>query len=122
MYCEEVKQLVRFLYSKLIAESKKGRKTLARSERETVQRTCYLTGISRSTIMKWIKEDRPTTSKETNPHKKTFKKLDSFDIDVILRKIKEMMESGEIITTKKLQLVYAWTISWKFPRPHFGEL
>ena len=53
--------------------------------------------------MKWIKEDRPTTSKESNPHKKPFKKLDSFDIDVISRKIKEMMESGEMITTKKLQ-------------------
>ena len=53
--------------------------------------------------MKWIKEDRPTRSKESNPHKKPFKKLDSFDIDVISRKIKEMMESGEMITTKKQQ-------------------
>ena len=71
--------------------------------------------------MKWIEEDRPTIPKERNPHKKPFKKLDSFDIDVISRKIKEMMESGEMITTKKLQ-VYAWTTGWKFLRPHFGEL
>ena len=52
--------------------------------------------------MKWIKE-RLTTSTEKQSQSKPFKKLDSFDMYVIGRKIKEMMESGEMITTKKLQ-------------------
>ena len=42
--------------------------------------------------MKWIKKEQgSSTTKAQNSQKKPFKKVDTFDADVISKKIKDMM-------------------------------
>ena len=102
MYSEEIKALVKFIYSKLVNESKKG--SVSCSLKKPLERASHLTGISRTTVFKWIQErDGSTTKRKNEKPRQPFKKLDSFDTELIGRKIKDMLSSGENITTKKVQ-------------------
>ena len=102
MYSEEIKALVKFIYSKLVNESKKG--SVSCSLKKPLERASHLTGISRTTVFKWIQErDGSTTKRKNEKPRQPFKKLDSFDTELIGRKIKDMISSGENITTKKVQ-------------------
>ena len=59
MYNEQVKELIKILYKNLIAEKKQG--SLRYSINVPLKRACYLTGISRSSIKRWVNQDLSST-------------------------------------------------------------
>ena len=101
MYNEQVKELIKILYKNLIAEKKQG--SLRYSINDPLKRACYLTGISRSSIKRWVKQDLSSTPlKQT---KTQFGNLDQFDVDIVLRKLHQSFDKKQPISTRKLQKV-----------------
>jgi hypothetical protein len=92
MYSKEIENIVTFLYQRLQNESKKG--SLLCNLKKPIERASFYTGIKTSTVKYWINsnksKDEPDTTCEAKP--KIFKKLDSFDIDLIVRKMRDMLE------------------------------
>ncbi len=99
MYTKEVKQLVIFIAKRLQNEAKKG--TLLTKINKPFERASIYTNIGKTTIQKWIKNPN---GKDKETKEKTFKKLDSFDIDLIIRKMKDMIDRSEVITIKRLRI------------------
>lgn len=99
MYTKEVRKLVTFIAKRLHNEAKKG--SLLCKLNNHIERTSVYTGIKKRTIDKWIKEKTPEVKETKTNH---FKKLDSFDIDVIVRKMKLMLDQNEVVTLKKLKM------------------
>ena len=101
MYNEQVKELIKILYKNLIAEKKQG--SLRYSINDPLKRACYLTGISRSSIKRWVNQDLSSTPlKQT---KTQFGNLDQFDVDIVLRKLHQSFDKKQPISTRKLQKV-----------------
>ena len=87
MYTKEVRNLVTFIAKRLHNEAKKG--SLLCKLNQHIERTSIYTGISKGTISKWMKEPTQEVKETKTNH---FKNLDSFDIDVIVRKMKLMLD------------------------------
>ena len=105
MYSKEVKDIVLKVYKNLKRESSKG--SLFCKVKNPIGRTSCYTGIGRSTIKRWLKrpsdDDVETDDDGQATDPPQFKKLDSFDIDQVVRSMKEMIDQRQVITIKRLQ-------------------
>ena len=99
MYTKEIKDLVLKITSRLTTEFKKG--TPARRITNPIARAQYYTGISQKTIRRWL--NASNDQDYAQQPKERPKKLDSFDVDLIVRTMKEMMDRQEVITVRKLR-------------------
>ena len=99
MYTKEVRKLVTCIAKRLQNEAKKG--SLLLKIDKPFERASLYTGINTTTIKRWTKDPN---GKEKETKEKQFKKLDSFDKDLIIRKMKDMIEQSEVITIKKLRI------------------
>ena len=103
MFDKNIKQLVKQIYKILFKEKQKG--SLLISIKHPIKRASALTGLSESCIRSWIakdEEEEPKQSKSDSRKVQNFKTLDNFNIDLILRVIKNMFEKKEPIFIRKL--------------------
>ena len=96
MYSKETKTVLLTLYKNLVREQKKG--SLLCSINKPLERASTLTGLSLTNIRKWVTEDETVIERKIKPSK-----LDSFEVDLIIRKVKEMFDSQQVITVRKLK-------------------
>ena len=101
MFNEQVKELIQTLYRNLIFEKERGR--LLYSINFPLKRACYLTGISKSTIKRWVNQD--CVSSQQKQIKTQFRNLDQFDVDIVVRKLHELFDKKQPVSTRKLQQV-----------------
>ena len=80
MYTKEVRKLVTCIAKRLQNEAKKG--SLLLKIDKPFERASLYTGINTTTIKRWIKDPN---GKDKETEEKQFKKLDSFDKDLIIR-------------------------------------
>ena len=62
----------------------------------------YYTDISKRTFRRWLKESKESAQAEDPSTRQRPKKLDSFDVDLILRTMTDMMDRREVVTLKRL--------------------
>ena len=85
MYNQQVKELIKTLYRNLIAEQRIG--SIFYSIDDPLKRASHLTGLSKSCIRNWIKQDTPSSQQQAEKRcsiKPPFKTLDQFEVDIIL--------------------------------------
>ena len=100
-YSQEVKDLAMKMMKRLTSESTKG--TPARRLQDPLARAEYYTDISKRTFRRWLKESKESAQAEDPSTRQRPKKLDSFDVDLILRTMTDMMDRREVVTLKRLQ-------------------
>ena len=106
MYNQQVKELIKTLYRNLIAEQRIG--SILYSINDPLKRASYLTGLSKSCIRNWIKQDTPSSQQQAEKRcsiKPPFKTLDQFEVDIILRKVQQLFNKKQPVSTRKLQKV-----------------
>ena len=105
MFDDKTKKIILQLYKNLVKEQQKGSPLWSLTKPK--ERAPKLTGISLSTIKKWIKHEEKDQRNETfsrqMPTLTSFKRLDSFNADLALRKVKEMLAERIVITLRKLK-------------------
>ena len=100
MYSKEIKDMVKRIFKKVNNEKQKGSRRCNFNYPE--KRVADYTGISLRTVKRILKE----VPREKPPRQvRTFKSLDDFDIDVIMRTIYKLFERKEAVFTKKLREV-----------------
>ena len=99
---DDVRSFTIRVYKHHMREARKG--SLVVSVKNPEKRTCTETGISRSTLRRWILEngdsDAADKGQSTYGRKQV---LDSFDTDIIQRCIWKLFESKSYVTIKLLQ-------------------
>ena len=100
-YSQEVKDLAMKMMKRLTSESTKG--TPARRLQDPLARAEYYTDISKRTFRRWLKESKESAQAEDPSTRQRPKKLVSFDVDLILRTMTDMMDRREVVTLKRLQ-------------------
>ena len=100
MYNKQVQKMISTLYKQLVREEKKG--SLLCSIKMPLKRTSVLTGISISTVKKWVSDGEKEDDEKT-AIRKAATSFDNFDVDIITRKMKLLFDSGSFITLKKLK-------------------
>ena len=97
-----LKRLSLQLFNYFENESKRG--TLHDAINKPKKRTIHALGLDRSTLSRWIKEDRQNVCGKTEKRKRGPKpKFDSFDKDVIQRTITKMLHDTKYVTLRRLR-------------------
>ena len=99
---DDVRSFTMHVYKHHMREARKG--SLVVSLKNPGKRTCTETGISRSTLRRWILKngDSDAADKGQSTHGRK-QVLDSFDTDIIQRCIWKLFESKSYVTIKLLQ-------------------
>lgn len=103
MYNKETKAIVCKLYKNLLKEKQKG--SLIYSLHNPLKRASKLTGLNYKTLHKWIQDDKTDANSSALLREKPsqpFRKLDSFDVDIVKRKVKTLFDKRETVSLKKL--------------------
>ena len=99
---DDVRSFATRVYKHHMREARKG--SLVVSLKNPEKRTCTETGISRSTLRRWILENEDNDAADKGQSTYGRKQvLDSFDTDIIRRCIWKLFESKSYFTIKLLQ-------------------
>ncbi len=99
MYNKEIKDVILTLYKNLVREKKKG--SLLCSINNPLKRASTLTGLSLSNIREWT--NNLVTDEIVDRRRIKGGKLDNFDLDLVIRAVKEMLENQQVVTLRKLK-------------------
>ena len=109
MYSKSIKELIVRLYKTLVREANVGNPLW--SIKNPLERAHRYTDIPVTTLKRWLFNDTPTTTNHQREEQTTdknvhqFRQLDSFDINLIARTVKRMLDTNIVLSLRKLQKV-----------------